>query len=128
MCDRGPIFHGGGPLGRGVGGVGVPSRTVFPEICVKKNFAGTMFQSRLFRAPILRDFARFARRRAEEDVVVTILLILWVLGPGGEFERGEVGGFADMGACKAAAVSLTEPSPVDGWSPVLVARCEEVMR
>lgn len=55
-----------------------------------------------------------------------IILILWTLSPTGQLDRLIVEGFFDMGACKAAAVSLTESSPEDGWAPVHVARCVEV--
>lgn len=60
--------------------------------------------------------------------MVKVVLLYWVLGPGGSIVAGEVGGFWDMGACKAAAVSLTEPNPVDGWSPRIAVRCVEVPR
>ena len=55
-----------------------------------------------------------------------IVLILWTLSPTGEIDRLEFENFFDMGACNAALVSLTEPSPRDGWSPVQVGRCVEV--
>jgi len=55
-----------------------------------------------------------------------IILILWTLSPSGHLDRLEIGGFFDMDACEAAAVVLTAPSPLDGWSPATVTRCLEV--
>ena len=55
-----------------------------------------------------------------------IVLLLWTLSPTGEILETKFEGFRDIGACKAAGVSLTEPHPDDGWSPVQVVRCVEV--
>lgn len=55
-----------------------------------------------------------------------IILILWTLSPEGHIDRLDLGGFFDLGACNAALVSLTEPNPLDGWSPRQVGRCLEV--
>lgn len=60
--------------------------------------------------------------------MVRIVLLYWVLGPDGAIVSGEIGGWFDMGACNAAAVSLTEPNPADGWSPRFATRCVEVPR
>lgn len=57
-----------------------------------------------------------------------IVLFFWILSPQGAIDRVEIEGWFDMGACKAAAVSLTEPNPADGWSPLTIARCVEVPR
>lgn len=56
--------------------------------------------------------------------MLKVVLFWWVLGPGGAMMSGEIAGWRDMGACNAAGVSLTEPNPVDGWSPVVVVWCE----
>ena len=55
-----------------------------------------------------------------------IILILWTVSPSGDIDRLDLGGFFDLGDCKAALVSLTEPNPADGWSPEQVGRCLEV--
>jgi hypothetical protein len=55
-----------------------------------------------------------------------IVLFFWILGPQGGIDRLEIENFYDMGACRAAAVSLTEPNPADGWSPLTIARCVEI--
>ncbi len=55
-----------------------------------------------------------------------IILILWTVSPSGDIDRLELDGWFDVGDCKAALVSLTEPNPADGWSPETVGRCVEV--
>jgi hypothetical protein len=68
----------------------------------------------------------FARRNFEK--MTKILLILWTLGPTGEIDRLEIDGWFNLERCNAAAVSLTESNPADGWAPKHVARCVEVPR
>lgn len=66
----------------------------------------------------------FARRNFEK--MTKIIMLFWVLSPKGDIVAHEIGDWYTMERCNAAAVSLTEPNPADGWSPLIAVRCMEV--
>lgn len=57
-----------------------------------------------------------------------IILLLWIMAPGGQMDRVELDGFRSIEDCQATLEALVATNPVDDWVPQFVGRCATVPR